>query len=262
MAEERQQVEERRADGRGVVPGEAGRASSSLSAVLRDATREIARALEVVPGNGSFALSHLLRPDDPHALVAVRVLGADALVPYRLAGHVPVPEDSLLVGRVLDAFPSGPGGSEVSRWRHHGLVQAARAVLPTGGGAEAADLRVSRAADIVVPDAAWVREAAPARLPHLAAQLAALAVPGAESSPLGAELDARAADLAYGFEEAVDRGDWRRAAGAGRWLALLPGAPSGPLLDEGTGRIRRGAGDDPWVLLQVTAAHLLRDVRT
>ncbi|MEV0845223.1 hypothetical protein AB0J21_04905 [Streptomyces sp. NPDC049954] len=211
---------------------------------------------------GSFALCRVLRPDDPTALVAVRVLGADALAPYRLAGHVPVPEDSLLVGRVLDAFPSEPGCSEVSRWRHHGLVEAARVVLPTGGGAEASDVRVCRTADIAVPDAGWVREAAPDRLPRLVAQLAALAVPDARETPLGAELDARALDLSYAFADAVRRGDWREAAGVGRWLALLPGAPSGLPLGEGLDGVRRGAGGDPWVLLQVAAAHLLPGVRT
>lgn len=224
--------------------------AASLSVVISDAATEIALALR--GGGDSFALSRVLRPEDPLAHAAVRVLGADALAPYRLAGHRPLPEDALLVDRALDAFPPEAGSSAVSLWSYHGLAHAAGSLLPDGGGRGPAAPRAD-----ALPDTGWVREEPWPRLAHLSAQLAALAVPTG-ATPLADALRSRTEDLARGFVRAVRRRDWLQAAGLGRWLTVLPDTPQTLALDRGLDFVRLMSAADPRVQLQVAAAKRLQ----
>lgn len=54
------------------------------------------------------------------------------------------------------------------------------------------------------------------------------------------------------------RRDWRQAAGAGRWLTLLPGVPDTVGLDTGLDFVELMGGQDPLVALQVQAARRMR----
>ncbi|GAQ52017.1 hypothetical protein [Streptomyces acidiscabies] len=189
-----------------------------------------------------YAVSRVLRPEDPLTPAAVRVLGADVLVPYAVSGHA-ADGDVPLVRQALAAYPP-TAGSAVSAWSHHGLAESARTLLP-GSWPAAGD-----------PDTGWTEHEPWPRLSHQVSQLAALAVPGLAPG-LEERLAGRTVDLSRGFVRAVRRRDWLQAAGVGRWLARLPGVPDSLGLAAGLVFVGRWGAADPRVVLQVEAARRL-----
>lgn len=176
---------------------------------------------------------------------AVRVLGADVLVPQILAGRAPTSGDVHIVRAAVAEFVPGPQASAATLWTYWGLCEALRA---TGSGMPGA---------VAQPDTGWVRAMTWPELTHRLAQLAALAVPNPNRA-LFAEISGRMPDVARGFARAVRRRDWRQAAGAGRWLTLLGGFPPSLGLEAGLEFVEHMGSGDARVELHVQAARLIR----
>jgi hypothetical protein len=243
---------------------EQAQGNTSLSAVVADVANGVALALD--GERGSYALSGVLAQDDPVALAAIRVLGADVLAPYALdgdpahgsrqfggatradgAGRAPGGDaDQEVVRRALAAYPPGADASDVSVWSYRGLLEASRAFLP-GGGTD--DLPAAEPQT----GAAWLRTDPWPKLSHRASQLAALSLPGLAPA-LAAGLAARTEDLARGFVRTVRRRDWPQAAGIGRWLARAQDVPDTLGLDTGLLYVLRMSGGDPRVALHTAVA--------
>ncbi|GAB2981183.1 hypothetical protein [Saccharothrix stipae] len=212
-----------------------------VGALLVDVVRE--RAAAVVSALRDEPPDHPIG-DDPLAVAATRVLGADALAPHTLRGREPAEGDVALVRAAVAAFPVEAGSSVTAAWTHWGLCAALRS----------ADRDGPRAAP---PDAGWVRAEPWPVLTHRLARLAALAVPGWRSA-LAEEAARRVPDVARGFVRAVRRRDWLQAAGAGRWLAVLGDVPESLRLDTGLAFVGHLAEGDARVELQVLAAQVIR----
>ncbi|CAM04075.1 hypothetical protein A8924_5194 [Saccharopolyspora erythraea NRRL 2338] len=185
---------------------------------------------------------------DPVMVGAVRVLGADVLAPRAFLGLAPSATDLDLV-RAVALCGLAEGASVPVAWMHWGL----RAAL------HAADGERAFAAPVGEPESAWVATVSWPVLTHRLAQLAALAAPNLECT-VAAQASTRVPDLARGFARAVRRGDWLQAAGAGRWLAALGGAPASLGLARGMEFVEHfGGAGDARVRLHVQAARLLQE---
>ncbi|WP_320783744.1 hypothetical protein [Streptomyces sp. CRN 30] len=187
------------------------------------------------------------------ALAAVRVLGADALLPHALLRLEPGADGLALFRRAMAAYPPASGAAPTLLWSHWGMTRALRRIDPPGGGAGPS----AGAAD-VQPDAGWLEDVTWQVLTHQLAVLAPLAVPGSEDSAVARVARGRPVDVARGFVRAVRRRDWLQAAGAGRWLTLLEGVPDTLGLESGLDFVALMGGDDQRVALQVRAAQLMR----
>nr|WP_103888065.1 hypothetical protein [Actinacidiphila yanglinensis] len=253
--------------------------------MVADVAAGVALALD--GGRDSSALSGVLAQDDPLALAAIRVLGADVLAPYALrAGGGPgtttdtgtdmdsgmahrrtarasgvgagpaargARADGEVVRKALAAYPPGADASEVSLWSYRGLVEASRAYLPAGqGGPESPAGAGDRAAGPAAV-AGWLQADPWPQLAHRASQLAALSLPGLAPA-LATGLAARTEDLSRGFVRAVRRRDWLQAAGIGRWLARVPDVPDTLGLDTGLVYVLRMSGGDARVALHTAIA--------
>ncbi|MEY7976430.1 hypothetical protein AB8O53_08860 [Streptomyces pilosus] len=180
------------------------------------------------------------------ALAAVRVLGADALLPGLVRPTPPDPAEVAVFRKAVEAYPPRPDAAPTVRWSHWGMTRALRRLDPSflpGPSAE--------------PDTGWLEGAGWQYLTHQLAVLAPLAVPGEECA-VSALAARRPVDVARGFVRAVRRRDWRQAAGAGRWLTLLPGVPDTVGLEAGLDFVELMGGQDPLVVLQVQAARAAR----
>lgn len=176
------------------------------------------------------------------ALAAVRVLGADALLPGVLLGTPPDPAEVAVFRKAVEAYPPRADAAPTVRWSHWGMARVLRRLDPSflpGPSGE--------------PDTGWLDGAGWQYLTHQLAVLAPLALP-AEECAVGALAARRPVDVARGFVRAVRRRDWRQAAGAGRWLTLLPGVPDTVGLEAGLDFVELMGGQDPLVALQVQAA--------
>ncbi|MBB1243935.1 hypothetical protein GL263_10255 [Streptomyces durbertensis] len=217
--------------------------ASEVVSVLRDGDHRA-----VISPNGQG-------PDAELGVAAVRVLGADVLLPSTLHRHPAAPGDLRLVREAVRTFPPGGDASASTEWSHWAMREALRRHDPT-----AAAPQLSGAA----PDAAWLSRLSWQELTHQLAVLGALAVPPAVAgpSPVVAAAAPRTLDLARGFVRAVRRRDWLQAAGAGRWLAVLDSdtspVPATLGLDAGLDFVLRMGGADPRVALHAHAARLLR----
>ncbi|MYS90981.1 MULTISPECIES: hypothetical protein [Streptomyces] len=223
---------------------------SGTSSLLQDAVRELASGVVSALRSGDHARAPGPAVADTEAegltLAAVRVLGADALLPSTLL-HAPPPPGELAVFRkAVEAYPPGAGAAPTVRWSHWAMRRTLRRLDPDH--ADGPDEE---------PDAAWLRGTTWQVLTHQLAVLAALALPGEECAVARAA-GQRPVDVARGFVRAVRRRDWRQAAGAGRWLTLLDGVPRTLGLDNGLDFVELMGGQDPLVALQVRAARLTR----
>ncbi|PWI42897.1 hypothetical protein [Streptomyces sp. ICBB 8177] len=219
-----------------------------LTGAVRDLAHEVVSALR---GGGHLAGSTALA-DDELALAAVRVLGADVLLPATLAG-CPLPPERVAAFRTATlAFPAAPGAAPVTAWSHWGMRRALRAL---GGPEEDPALP-----DTGEPGASWLQSLPWQRFTHQLAVLSALALPGMPSE-VATTAALRPVDLARGFVRAVRRRDWLQAAGAARWLALLDGVPDTLGLDTGLDFVLLMSDDDPRVALQAHVARHIRDER-
>jgi hypothetical protein len=235
-------------------------------------------------------------------LAAIRVLGADSLLPPVLTGAPADPGDVAVFARAVRAYPPGAGASLTARWSHWGMTRTLRrldcsapggalgqapgagvapgpAPVPgsaadrpgydgpgtgpdaapadrPGPGTDAPRPAAPAGEDRAGPGTEWTREAGWQELTHRLALLASLAVPTA-GCPLAEAAARRSVDVARGFVRAVRRRDWLQAAGAGRWLAVLPDVPESLGLDGGLEFVSLMGAGDARVVLHVQAARLL-----
>ncbi len=180
---------------------------------------------------------------------AVRVLGADTLLPTALLGMAPDPGRLAVFKDSVAAHPPRADAAPAVVWSHWGMARALRRLeqplpdpLADDPGAE--------------PDAGWLDDATWQTLTHQLAVLAPLALPGEECAITRAARR-RPVDVARGFVRAVRRRDWQQAAGAGRWLTLLDGVPDTLGLAAGLDFVRLMGGADARVALQLEAARLM-----
>ncbi|MCL6668054.1 MULTISPECIES: hypothetical protein [Streptomyces] len=223
---------------------------SGTSALLQDAVLDMASSVASALRGGGHAPDDITTGGGPSGdleLAAARVLGADLVLPTVLCGIPPTADRLDLIRRTLEAFPPRPEAPPTVRWSHWALRRALRQADPSGSGSD--ERRPPE------PDAAWLDGVPWPFLTHQLAVLASLALPGQDCAPARAAR-ARTLDVARGFVRAVRRRDWLQAAGAGRWLTLLPDVPETLGLAAGLDFVELMGGDDPRVLLQVRAARL------
>jgi hypothetical protein len=214
--------------------------SSPLAGAVQELASQVVSALHSgdhrgVPGSVVSAVG--LGGDA--VLAAVRVLGADTLLPSVLLGRPAGPGDWAVFEQAVSAFPPTAAAGPVSVWSHWAMRRAL--------GEDGAE-----------PGTQWLDEVSWQALTRQLASLAALAVPG-DACGVTRVAAGRPVDVARGFVRAVRRRDWLQAAGAGRWLSLIDGVPATLGLAEGLEFVNLMAGGDPRVALQLEAARLLRE---
>jgi hypothetical protein len=183
------------------------------------------------------------------ARAAVRVLGADTLLPSVLLRVPPDPAQLAVFKDAVAAHPPRDDAAPTVVWSHWAMTRALRRTeqpltAPPADGPDAE------------PDARWLDGAGWQFLTHQLAVLAPLALPGEECA-VTRVARGRPVDVARGFVRAVRRRDWQQAAGAGRWLTLLDGVPDTLGLEAGLDFVRLMGGSDPRVALQLEAARLM-----
>ncbi|WP_086561652.1 hypothetical protein [Streptomyces africanus] len=223
---------------------------SGTSSLLQDAVQELASGVVSALRSGDHARAAAPAAADGGAqgltLAAVRVLGADALLPSTLLHVPPLPDELARFRQAVEAYPPGAGAAPTVAWSHWAMRRTLRRLDP--GRADGPDDE---------PDATWLEGATWHVLTHQLAVLAPLALPG-EDCAVARAAGQRPVDVARGFVRAVRRRDWRQAAGAGRWLTLLEGVPRTLGLENGLDFVELMGGQDPLVALQVRAARLTR----
>ncbi|GHH43281.1 hypothetical protein [Streptomyces candidus] len=231
--------------------------STPLTGAVQGLASELASALR---SGGRFRLAagipdvHGAEANAGLALAAVRVVGADAVLPSVLRRAPAEADDLALFGRAVHIYPPAADASPVSVWSHWAMKQTLRRLdAPSGGGSD----RAAEAGPEAEPQVAWLADVPWQVLTHQLALLAPLAVPEADCAVADVARD-RPVDVARGFVRAVRRRDWLQAAGAGRWLVLLDGVPATLGLGAGLEFVAHMGGDDPRVALQVEAARHLQ----
>ncbi|MFJ8807136.1 hypothetical protein [Streptomyces sp. NPDC102490] len=180
---------------------------------------------------------------------AVRVLGADTLLPSVLLRVPPDPAQLVVFKDAVAAHPPRGDAAPTVVWSHWAMTRALRRTEQplTAPSVDRPDAE---------PDARWLDDAGWQFLTHQLAVLAPLALPGEECA-VTRVARSRPVDVARGFVRAVRRRDWQQAAGAGRWLTLLDGVPDTLGLEAGLDFVRLMGGSDPRVALQLEAARLM-----
>ncbi|MFC9962497.1 hypothetical protein ACFVIB_34620 [Streptomyces nigra] len=226
---------------------------SGTSALLQGAVQDLASdVVSALRGGDHVRMSGTSAMDDVEGsltLAAVRVLGADLLLPHVLFPAPPDPEALEAFRRTAEAYPPRPDAAPTVRWSHWAM----RRTLARLGS----PLLAPPGEDAGEPGTDWLETATWQVLTHQLAVLAALAVPGEDSAVLRVARG-RPVDLARGFVRAVRRRDWQQAAGAGRWLTLVDGVPDTLGLEAGLDFVELMGGTDPRVTLQVQAARVMR----
>lgn len=222
---------------------------SGTSTLLQGAVQDLASGVVSALRGGDHART---APDGAGAeagsltLAAVRVVGADTLLPEILLDAPPDPVRLAVFRKAVEAFPPGADAAPTVRWSHWAMARTLHALDPSVPGEPAA-----------APGADWLDRADWRLLTHQLAVLAPLALPG-EDCAVARAAAGRPVDVARGFVRAVRRRDWRQASGAGRWLTLLPGVPDTLGLASGLDFVELMGGQDPLVALHVQAARLAR----
>ncbi|MET9506570.1 hypothetical protein ACFYO5_21145 [Streptomyces sp. NPDC006259] len=183
-------------------------------------------------------------------LAAVRVTGADLLLPNVLLRTRPDEAELTVFRKAVAAFPPRPDTAPAIRWSHWAMTRTLRGFEPPGPQGYGGDGPPE-------PDATWLDDAPWQTLTHRLAVLAPLAVPDVDCAVTRAARR-RPVDVARGFVRAVRRRDWQQAAGAGRWLTLLDGVPPALGLEAGLDFVELMGDTDPRVTLQVQAARTMR----
>ncbi|WNI20490.1 hypothetical protein [Streptomyces sp. ITFR-16] len=223
-------------------------APSPLAGAVHDLATEVVLALRSGDHLATVCGAAGIDEDDRTGIAAVRVIGADLLLPSVLHGHHPHPGDLAVLHRAVREFPPKPDASDAAVWSHWGMLSALNRTARTGepGAGE--------------PDAAWLEGAPWQAFTHQLSVLAPLAVPAASSAVHRAAAH-RVVDLSRGFVRAVRRRNWLQAAGTGRWLAALEGRPDSLGLERGLDFVELMGGTDPRVALHVRAARLMAEGR-
>jgi hypothetical protein len=177
-------------------------------------------------------------------LAALRVLGADALTPYVLAGHALAAEDADLVAQALRAHPA-PDGRDADDTRLWGLRDWAVTSVLGRLREQPVPEAPALPGGATLPWQAWCGELM---------RLSSLALPEVRG-PLRDEVARRGLDLGRGLARAVLRRDHLGAARLVRWQALEhPGDRYLPAAIDHLGQL---AGEVPRVRLELTLAGLL-----
>ncbi|MFJ9152950.1 hypothetical protein ACIRP7_33915 [Streptomyces sp. NPDC102270] len=226
--------------------------STRLAGAVQGLTSELVSALR--SGDrfrlaGMVAQGHAPGTTADPSLAAVRVVGADVVLPSVLLRCPPPDGDDLAVfGRAVHAYPPPAGAPPASVWSHWAMRRALLRLDASLDGAWDDDAE---------PEAAWLDDVPWQFLTHQLAVLAPLALPG-EDCAVARAARRRPVDVARGFVRAVRRRDWLQAAGAGRWLTVLDGVPRTLGLDTGLEFVAQMGGEDARVAFQVEAAQLMR----
>ncbi|WP_326673037.1 hypothetical protein [Streptomyces sp. NBC_01257] len=231
-------------------------ASSPLAGAVHDLATEVVLALRSGDHLATVCGAAGIDEDNRTGIAAVRVIGADLLLPSVLHGHHPHPGDLAVLHRAVREFPPRPDASDATAWSHWGM----RSALDRTAPATAAGQLPPTGPGTAEPDAAWLEGAPWQAFTHQLSVLAPLAVP-AVSSAVHRAAAHRVVDLSRGFVRAVRRRNWLQAAGAGRWLAGLEGRPDTLGLDRGLDFVELMGGTDPRVALHVRAARLMAEGR-
>ncbi|MFJ3597812.1 MULTISPECIES: hypothetical protein [unclassified Streptomyces] len=224
-------------------------ASSPLAGAVHDLATEVVLALRSGDHLATVCGAAGIDEENRTGIAAVRVIGADLLLPSVLYGRHPHPGDVAVLDRAVREFPPKPDAPAATAWSHWHMISTLQRMAPPAPGAAAPG-------PYAEPDAAWLEEAPWQAFSHQLSVLAPLAVPAAPSAVRRAAAN-RAVDLARGFVRAVRRRDWLQAAGAGRWLAAIGGEPASLGLDRGLDFVELMGGHDPRVTLHVRAARLM-----
>ncbi|WP_328317876.1 hypothetical protein [Streptomyces sp. NBC_00388] len=218
-------------------------ASSRIAGAVRDLASEVVFALQSEDHLSTVCGAAGIGEDDRTGIAAVRVIGADLLLPSLLYGRDPHPGDVAVLQRAVIDFPPRADAPAATAWSHWAMESALAPPRPGGVVTE--------------PDTAWLEQAPWQALTHQLSVLAPLARP-ASASAVNRVASRRPADVARGFVRAVRRRDWLQAAGAGRWLATLDGVPDTLGLAAGLDFVQLMGGQDPRVALHLRAAGLIR----
>ncbi|MFR0354276.1 hypothetical protein [Streptomyces sediminimaris] len=224
---------------------------SGTSALLQGAVQDLSSdVVSVLRGGGHVRLSGGVAdgPGAGLAAAAVRVLGADLLLPHVLTGTPPLPDTLEAFRQAVQAFPPRSDAAPAVVWSHWAMRRTLHRFDRAGS---------DRAGQDAEPDAGWLGGATWQSLTHQLAVLAPLAAV-AEDCAVARAARSRPVDVARGFVRAVRRRDWLQAAGAGRWLTLLDGVPDTLGLDGGLDFVDLMGGGDPRVALQLAAARAAR----
>ncbi|MFI6865048.1 hypothetical protein ACIBKZ_35145 [Streptomyces sp. NPDC050421] len=230
-------------------------ASSPLAGAVHDLATEVVLALRSGDHLATVCGAAGIDEDNRTGIAAVRVIGADLLLPSVLYGRSPHPGDIAVLQRAVREFPPRPDASDAAVWSHWGMMSALhRTAAATAPGQPPAVPGTDE------PNAAWLEQTPWQAFTHQLSVLAPLAVPAASSAVHRAAAH-RVVDLSRGFVRAVRRRNWLQAAGAGRWLAALDGRPDSLGLDRGLDFVELMGGADPRVALHVRAARLTTEGR-
>ncbi|MFJ5867622.1 hypothetical protein ACIQEY_24860 [Streptomyces parvus] len=228
-------------------------ASSPLAGAVHDLATEVVLALRSGDHLATVCGAAGIDEENRTGIAAVRVIGADLLLPSVLYGRHPHPGDVAVLDRAVREFPPKPDAPAATAWSHWHMISTLQRMAPPAPGAAAPDAYAE-------PDAAWLEESPWQAFTHQLSVLAPLAVPAAPSAVQRAAAN-RAVDLSRGFVRAVRRRDWLQAAGAGRWLAAVGGEPATLGLERGLDFVELMGGHDPRVTLHVRAARLMAEAR-
>ncbi|MEU1491660.1 hypothetical protein ACFYPA_22535 [Streptomyces sp. NPDC005775] len=232
-------------------------APSPLAGAVHDLATEVVLALRSGDHLATVCGAAGIDEDNRTGIAAVRVIGADLLLPSVLYGRNPHPGDIAVLHRAVREFPPRPDASDAAVWSHWGMMSALHrtASAPATPGQPPAT-----APGAGEPNAAWLEGAPWQAFTHQLSVLAPLAVPAASSAVHRAAAH-RVVDLSRGFVRAVRRRNWLQAAGTGRWLAALDGRPDSLGLDRGLDFVELMGGADPRVALHVRAARMMAEGR-
>ncbi|MEU8698205.1 hypothetical protein AB0C61_11095 [Streptomyces sp. NPDC048680] len=229
-------------------------ASSPLAGAVHDLATEVVLALRSGDHLATVCGAAGIDEDNRTGIAAVRVIGADLLLPSVLYGRNPHPGDIAVLQRAVRDFPPRPDASDAAVWSHWGMMSALHRTASATGQPSAGTPGTDE------PNAAWLERAPWQAFTHQLSVLAPLAVPAASSAVHRAAAH-RVLDLSRGFVRAVRRRNWLQAAGAGRWLATLDSRPDSLGLDRGLDFVELMGGADSRVALHVRAARLTAEGR-
>jgi hypothetical protein len=188
-------------------------------------------------------------------LAAVRVLGADALAPFVVAGHRFEPNDAEVVAASIRMFPTLSQISDLDE-----STVPVRALRDWATGQALARLGVTDLPGLTGPYPRWPgAEGVPGRgwlaWSGVLAQLSPLAFPGLDG-PIHAQVRQHRLDVARGTTRALLRRDHLTAARLARWLATGPSSPTDPPLpvEPVLRHLELVADPDPRLLLEITMA--------
>jgi hypothetical protein len=234
---------------------------SGTSTFLQGAVRDLASGVvsDLRGGDHTRATAPAVADGEAEglAVAAVRVLGADALLPSTLLHTSPLPDELAVFRKAVEAYPPRADAAPTVVWSHWGMRRTLRRLDPSFVDGTMHGVDGTTHGPEAEPDAGELDSASWQSLTHQLAVLAAPALPG-EDCAVARVAGRRALDVARGFVRAVRRRDWRQAAGAGRWLTLLDGVPDTLGLEAGLDFVELMGGEDPLVTLQIRAARLAR----